>query len=243
MANRIDFWELSEAERACLSEDQVRACEAYELMRAGVVRAQPPETLKEREPVELAAFYTVSHAGGRYGRDTLTVAFGTPEEARAFIDSDPLVTTSHYMEGVTITSVDRLSRHEPKIDMLEAAARELVDTHRAELEKYCAAKKKHDAERSEFEKNATAERRAIEGLWADWYRCRERASALGRVVSTHAEYQKLAGSDELAGKFLLKAFKRHEIEAACEWFNVTIPLPAEDPAVEPAPVEDAAAAF
>lgn len=244
---QMDYWNLDEPQRAELTEEQVRACEAYELMRAGVVRAQPPEPLKERQPLEREAFYRVEIRSRRYGGRTNVdaLAFASPSEAKAWIDTNPLIVECHYFDGTYVYSVQRLAELDPGIEMFEASAAGVVDQHRAELEKYAAAQKKHSAEVAAYEKNAQAERRAIEGLWEDWYRCRELDRKHAKVVATFDEYVDLAGSRELAATFLLKAFTRTEIEAAAEWQGRTIDLPPlDEPAAEQsAPVEDAALAF
>lgn len=230
------FWHLSEKERAGLSSEDVTAYEAIELMAAGVL---PPEPLKLdpepdcREPMT----YTVYRL--RSDGLFLDCAFATFDAAQSFLALNPVKVGHSYLGGDYCNSVDYTKALEKtEIVAVELTTEDLFRVARADLEKRSAVRSENKKRKEAFDKANEGRRKALEGMWDDWYRCRGLEGKHRRVIETFDGYVKLAeGSRATAARFLLKAFNRQQVTEAAEWCGITIELPPEldDAGPVPAP--------
>lgn len=213
------YWDHTEAERAQMTEEQVRAFEAYELMDAGIVKATKPEPITEIKPkVQTHTVFTVKL---RSGYHTLGVAFASPDQARNFIESGVLALYSDWDGKESVNTIRHLDG--AKIEIQEAVSGESLDAVRAEWDRYKAAQRAYDAAEEAYEKCRDGEAQAVHAMWEDWHKQREWHGSLARVISTFREYTATAGDATVAAKFLRKAFPESTITEASEVFGVEIP--------------------
>lgn len=212
-----DYWQLSERERAALTEEQVKTYEAYELMAAGVVRtASPGEFTHKRPDVGKRNVFVINTKG----YNSLDVAFPTMEDAHAFVTSRAMCLSHEYDGNESTLAVRPLDG--AKIEIREVCVGEDIDRCKSEWDRYRAAKRAHEDLATKHEKAQREEANAVHGLWKDWEECGRKALVHKRVVDTWEEYRKIAGDDATAAKFLAKAYSTEAVEDAAEWFGIEI---------------------
>lgn len=199
------YWDLPEAERAELSEEQVRQFVRVHLMENGVLEAPEVALMSEVAPLmPKTTVFGVSKPREYSGSETLGVAFKDAETAQEFINLQPMK-LSHDYQADSVEYMKGLSGLviEPTEVLSETAYLE----YKAELEKVRSNKEHNQKIRKEVDDATRAIREASEGLWDDWYRCCAHAAKLAQVRDTYNEYLDLAeGNPTAARAFLAKAY-------------------------------------
>ena len=211
--NNLSYWDLSEKERAALTEEQVRAFTNYELMQNGVIRAGELELIDEPSAPEPDLEVFVAKVG--YHRDD--IAWETAEQAKASIEGCIGQLSNHYLAGSE-------SVHEvlPITDEAVVAVRAYSTAGFArakeDLNAQKAAKAENNSRRQDHSKHLEKQDAALKGMWEDWYRCIGVGRCVAKLEATRAEYLTMTGGDEkMAETFLAKAFDADEREEAAEW--------------------------
>lgn len=221
------YWDLTEKQRAELTDDQMEAYYAIERMERGAIAPVPPEYKPEVLPEVPTNRYYAVHSKNTYG-DKFGCLFRTTDEAQKFIDLRPLIAESDYTidykqtakvpDEMCIVPVDL-----PTKDALIGVKPAYVKAHTAATEN----KKLRD----EYDKAQTAYAEVLSKLTQDRYDCQALARKHKKITDTFEAYQRTANGDSgIAMKFLAKAFTDNDIAAAFEWFEMTAPASEPVPA-------------
>lgn len=217
------YWDLSEKERAALTETDVERFVAAELMTKGVLRAKPfelePEPALPAWDVEVFVVKT-----GHFNK--LDLGFKTRDAARAAL-ADAVVISSTYINGTSVPMVEPLKDVTIATERFHSQA--TVDAARAAFEKTGAIRSENERRKRAHEEQTRKERDALAGLWSDWHVCRAKAVEMDRVLETLEDYKRIAGDDEVARQFLHKAFAWETLVAADEWFGLVLTAPFAAP--------------
>ena len=226
------YWDLSERERADLSEEMVRSFINVELMEKGVMRVDPP-VLHRIEPVDLprSTYYFVKFRTEADGYDrSLDVAFRSVEEAEKFLALKPLHQASDWQTDTASVDIITSAAIEPKA----VVERQVVLNAHLTLK---ANKEKREANtraESDWKLAQKAVDEASRGVWSDWHECQEKRARMVRLMRTKAEYELMTNGDAaLARSFLLKVTTEELLTEASQWFpngvvdvgTVSSPLP------------------
>lgn len=208
-----NYWDLTEAKRSLLSEDELDGFVDYALMAEGVVRPRPPVATKTNPPrPETCGIFRIK-INGTYGR-AIEVGFTTLDQAQAFLDLCPVTIETDYKSG-NVEFVKPLSGAE--IVLAQVATAESIATLAEDLRRFKAEESARLASQREYE-SAKEKADAVEGgLREDWQSLVKRRLYYETIADKLAEYVKLAGEKEIAMKFLGKAYGEEDIAAAAEW--------------------------
>lgn len=204
------FYDLSEDQRAVLTQDQFdTACRTF-CMEEGVLKPTPPVLLDESMPeVPTVTRFVIKHQGD-YTSDRLSVAFSTAEDAAAFLKLRPSVWSNNWETKIDHEKPLTNASIEPIKLATEQTALEVMETaKRSHKNKEANAKA-----RQEYEKDLRAYESATDTLRADWAAAKDRAHRLLRIRERFAEYVDLAGDESVARKFLEKVYPAPDICAA-----------------------------
>ena len=228
------YWDLSDAERIALSEDDVqRYCDLH-LMCEGVLKPEEPKILPE-DPVPMTTerFYAIE-ATGEYGSQRLDVLFRSTETAEAFLK----------------LAVARLDFASYRHDLSEAFAKPLLNTKiepldlpteaeraraKAELDRLAANKAANTQERERYSKAIKACEKATEGIWEHYRELKRFEARLAEVRKHWDRYVEMSkGDKQIAREFLIKAFpvehwecKGGGVDLVEELLGPGIEMPAE----------------
>lgn len=217
-----DYWDLSEEDRAALTQEQVDRYADYELMAKGVLRVSTLELEPVPEvPEPTHTFYRIS----RDAWHKLDIAFRSAEDAAKFLALDPVLVESNYYGGRTSVESAKALGKDATISAHKLRSEEESSAVLTTVKRAAEITASNDKRREEHEKAVRAQESALVDMWTDWRKCRDRGAYLKRIVKTYDEYCETAGNAVTAAKFLLKAFVREEIEAASKWCSVEIALP------------------
>ncbi len=208
------YWDLTEKQRAELTEEQVRSFLDVDLMEQGVAKVRPPTLHVVVEPEIPLKAYARIKSPGRYNHDEIwDVAFADLNTAKAFLELKPLVVANDWETG--------------KSSVRPIAGASVFLEELASIEDVTAAVVILKANKAKREENAKAENvfreamkkvdEATRGVWDDWHDCRAKAARAKRVAETREEYRRLAGTEELAETFLVKALGADLVEFEREW--------------------------
>lgn len=229
------YWDLSEADRAALTRDDVARFVDLELMQKGVLKPKPLELL-DVTPVELATeTYFQIEGLGSYGEHATIgeLGFRTESEARAVIEMRPVVVRQEWDLGKTLFA--RQISPNSSIKLVTLAAENSVLAQRARLKEITAANTENDKRKRAFEEQTKKVDETLRGLWDDWHACVAKAAEMRRVAEVFADYKRMAGGDEaVAKRFLARAFPQSTVTDAQEWTGVSMRLPATDGGVQQA---------
>jgi len=205
------YWGLSDAERAELTEDQVREYCRTELMNQGVLEAKAPELLDETKPETETITVYVPHRDDRTWATEIPIAFRTIAEAENFADLRPMYLEHDYSADVNCAKpIINI-----KIERKEVLSEEELLRARIALEQVTANKKVNREAEEEFKKAAKAAAEVTDGVWDDWHRARRHARELDNVRETFSEYLTMCGGDSaVASKFIVKTFNEKLVKEA-----------------------------
>lgn len=232
MSNVRTYWDLTEAERAALTRDDVAKFVDYELMQQGVVKPKPLALVDVPSvSLETKTFYEID----TYTTGFSLVAFRTAEDARQFIALCPVAIEQDWQIGSDTKFATPL-RENAKIASVELATRESVDAARAALKEAAAAKTENDRRRREHEEQTKKVEHALKGLWDDWHACVAKNGTMRRIVETFEEYKTITHGDlAIAARFLRKAFTIGLIREAEAWTQRKMTGLGEDTEIVEAP--------
>lgn len=221
------YWDHTERERAALTEKDVEALTALELMQKGVLRVQPLQL--DPEPADPLPEPTMYFKASGRGQLDLGVCFETVEQTKAFIALKPLRLDHHYIGN----DYSRFVEHTKPLENLEVTTVNAVSEAefmkaKANLEKIAAVRKSNKEKQDAYDTDLKAQNEALEGLWSDWYECRQKDAKMRRVVDVFSDYERTAGDRNVAAKFLRKAFSESDIDAAQEWCGVDMRVYPEE---------------
>lgn len=208
------YWDLSEKQRAELTEKEVAAMLPMELMEKGVVQPQAPQllTAEIRMPAT-RRMYCVSH-DNCYGEPA--VVYESAEEAELAMGGG-MAMRYDYFAGKTYHYVDKSCNMAIKAVDVVTDRVQIAECKTAN-EKAIANKKINDEALAEYEATMNIVDAVTENVWEDYRACQTRLCRYQRIANTFAEYVTMSDDHEVAAKFLHKAFPASEINAANEWF-------------------------
>ena len=217
------YWDLTEKQRAELTDERVSFFERLELMEAGVLFATPftPFT-PEPYPDLVAPDVEVYDVGtGKYGATIGT--FWTLDAAHRFMDLSPVPVESTWTHGSSIDHVGQQSDDGYKVSVRRIHSHAQWLAQRAAIEGRAGASKRNEELAALRDKEAAAETRALSSLREDLADCRAKMERYRRVVDTYTMYVIAAEGDEvMAARFLAKVFSVEEIATASAWHSVAI---------------------
>src|SRR3990172_277934 len=214
----IDYWELAERDRAALTEADMEGYVAVELMRKGVLKVVAPTYVDEPEMPEPDLMVYVARSRS-YGSQ---VAFKSLEVAQQAAGGGGVVALdSGYINSQTVQYASALQRDGFDVKRVYSEAR--YTELKPLIDKATAAKKANEEMREAYDKGREEQKRALDGMWSDWYACMSKAREMRRVVSVFEDYCKTAGDQIVAAMFLEKVFPLSKINDASEWCGVDIP--------------------
>lgn len=205
------YWDLSEEERARLTDAQVEAFVDHELMRAGVLRPAPLVLVEEPtlpEP-DLTVYVTKS---AYYAHD---LVFASADDAMAHARKSIGYLDNVYIAGSSVQSLR--DQDTALAEELRIYSRQRLAECREQLEKGNVARTENEKRKRAYEAELDAARKATEGMWEDWHRCTALARETQRILETFEKYKKLAKDDDAAVVFLREAFGAEEVERALSW--------------------------
>ncbi len=218
------YWDFTPKQRSELTGDQVRALLAVELMERGVLVVAPPAVMPvpEAPAMQTRTWYAVEYRETKYSTtERVPFVFATVEQAHAFTTLQPMKlehdweTGGRYQYEAPITGMGVV-----KIELYQASD---IASLRSTLKEIKAAQDQNEKANAEYRTACAKTDEATKGVWEDWNTCRSDASNYRRVIDTLTEYRKLAGNEDVALGFLLKAFTRDHVVNAFEWFELPIP--------------------
>lgn len=207
----MDFGELTVEQRAALTQDQVKECINFELMRQGVIRPEPPELLDETKPkLTTETHYLIK----KNTYSDFGIAFLNTEDAAAFLRLRPLEVKHEYRCGSEVrygaTLVGATS-----IEPVELSSEQEFTDNK---EKLLRAEKNKDANtkaRAEFDENMKSSTDVVDHVWERYHEAREEIADRARVVAKFEEYKEMCDDNEhIAFSFLSKAYFAERILAA-----------------------------
>lgn len=203
-----DYWELSELERANLSEEQLSEYYRTARMRAGVLPPEAPKFIPSPDVDIPSRVYYVAKRG--YSDE---IVFDTLAQAEAFLALKPKVRRSFG---------DYSDRQYPEDAEHEIIHRQLSDkasmeAAREALTLSADAEKQNELERSRYNEECKKWDAAVALLNDDWQACREKKRSFDRMLAALEEYVGLCdGNRDMAITFLRKA-KGVEVDRLLEW--------------------------
>lgn len=206
------YWDLDQEERGALTEEQMRAFDAFALMEAGIVSPKAPTLLPEKAPnLARETKYVINFMDGY--RKTLSVAFDTPEQARAFLDLKPI-----FVDNIWLGHGSEPCYRHLGDATYEAQALPTQDTVLAVKSQIDVYKANSDTNRKNSEAYQTAVKKATEttkGMWEDWRECQALVEQVKDVGMTYQRYLAMCdGNVEHARKFLETTYSLNLVEKA-----------------------------
>lgn len=220
------YFDFEEKERAAMTEGEVSALLDAELMVNGVLKIErpAPHPIPDLPTLAQEQWFKV---GGVY--------FRTAEQAQKFIELAPhddgyesevgydVRFAKPYSGGWTLSGI-------PTIEPTQLYRREDVIANSKILKQAKAAKEANEKAEQEYAKAAKAMSAVTDHVWSDWLALGQKRDRFTFVFETFDSYVKMAGGDEVvAGRFLLKAFSKDEIDEAASWTGREIPSASETP--------------
>lgn len=208
------YWDLTEAERAVLTAEQVEAMLVVECMEKGVARIEKPmlETVEEVS-VRKKTYYRVGYDGRYSGKDYFDALFDSPESAQQLIDLNPMAKDSDYSLSTEHKYAKQCSGY--CVERIELAMQDDVLNIKPQLERQAAAKKRNESLLSVYNAAAKKVDDAVSGVYEDWRQCRSSMEDAKRIAKTFVEYTGICdGDQDKAMTFLLKAFDTSEVRDA-----------------------------
>ena len=219
------YWDYSEKERSEMTEEQVRILLDYELMAEGVLKPKPP-VLETFEPVKLATgtYYKIRHGYG----SAFDILFTKLEDATSVAKMTLGRSESDWHCGREFA----ILKDDLAIETVELPSEDQKAAASSALVQEKQKRDRNEKMTSEFNTASKKCDEACERIWKDWHGCRACASGHQKIIDTFKEYQRLAGDDVVAAKFLAKAFGKTAIVEAFEWFGLSTPEIVEDTKAE-----------
>lgn len=210
----LAYWDLSDKERASLSEKDV---EGYLLF----VYAERGLPINVKEPIEPEVpslptpeeeVYEVSGLG-YYKFYVKTYA-----EAERFLETTAYDTHSFYLGNRYVEYLgERAQRMEVKKIKVYSYAQ--YKEHQSEIAKHQELRRIYSKEKEQYDKLQAELTKAAESLWEDWSNLQYRKRICQQVVDSWNQYMEMTeGDKKIAARFLKKRFSDpRDIDIAVEW--------------------------
>lgn len=206
------YFDLSEKDRATLTEQQVQTYCDIALMQAHIRKPIPPMTMPES--IRDLNVKTIQ----KWSAGAEELLFDTREQAIAFLVLKPCTKSYDYSgAGYDFKFPKPLDALPSPVTVYD---HEDVLAKVAELKKYREKKEEIEAAQTDFEKQSAAVNNATKGIWGDWYEMQRREREYRQVIDAFAEYKRLAGGDETIAETFLRKTYGDKVGAAMEWFSV-----------------------
>ena len=217
------YKEHSQLERANMTSDDVESLLKIELMGAGIVEVpkptKPVPPPKFEPALEGLVFQPTIHAG--YER-SLDFAFLNEEDSVAFAKMQIVKITEDY--DVKLKTVE-ITEGQTKISIVSVVSEEMLKQAKkakkecsVDLTSYNSARYKHD----EYLVDRDA---VLDPVWEDWRDMRSIHMKSQQLLSVFNEYVDTCdGDEELAMKFLKKAYTDKAIQEAYEFLEMDCPI-------------------
>jgi hypothetical protein len=216
----ITYWELTNNERAVLTREEVEGFLRAELMEKGIVRPVAP-VLKPVEVVDVKKdqVFGIEYEGRySYHKDTADLVFSTSAQAQAVLEQNPMWVRdsdggSDYKYATPLAGA--------VIKPLTVCAEQDIVNVQSRLKQAAENQNANDAAKHEYNEAMNVVEKATQGLWDDWYRQVGELEKCQRVKDVYAEYVLTCdGNENVAFKFLLKAYSIEQIAKANEWLGL-----------------------
>lgn len=219
------YWDLSETERAALSQEDVLRYVDAELMLKGVLKVKPLALEEEPAmPDEDARVYVV-RSKSQYGKSEMGVAFGSIEAANAFIAMKPLRLESAWLGQESVSFVAPGADFE--IAEISVYSEALKNSAHADMKRASTIRQANEKLRQEHAAALRAQEEALGGMWEDWTACRAAEAKLRAVADTFEDYRRTAdGDSSVASAFLAKVYPADLINEAAQRFGFPAPSAA-----------------
>lgn len=208
------YWDLSFNKRAALSADEVNRYCDIQLMVNGILKPTKPQLLSV-EPVAIPkqSVYVLEVEGDYGNRQRLEIAFANINDARAFLDLNPLRIRRPYNEPEHITPfADDAAVVQAFIPTREDAAPFAGAANKAKQ-----ARETNERAQKQYEQDLAAVEKATEDIRKDWQAQQDVVRRIGEVKNVWSQYTAMAGGDRyVARTFLLKAFQPETFECRVE---------------------------
>jgi hypothetical protein len=191
-----------------MTREQIAEFERFELMTAGVIPLpEPAHFLEEKPEIEKVTAWEVKC--GSYG---VTVAFLEKADAELaaktmLVAVDDYETRCKYLKPAG------------EVSGISAVTHPQFLAHKAALKEHAEKVRAHESKVQAYVESQRACDKATGGMYSDWRDCQSKAELMKRIEATMDEYTKLSGSEDLALKFLSKAFPVEGLRDADEWFG------------------------
>jgi hypothetical protein len=202
------YWDLTTKQKAALTDDELESLMRVELMENGNLVPEPPK-LEEVKPedFERSTYYAIKCDGCV----TLDVLFDNVERATSFLALKPLRRGSSWQRGAdhacTVEHASISPEQLPSEDTL--AANQSLVTENAHI------KSRNAAATSAYRKACDELAEHKKELLADYRNALASERDAERIRKTFEEYKAMCDGDEdVARRFLAKAFSAECIEAA-----------------------------
>jgi len=207
------YWDLTEQERAVLSDEDFKKYLTVELMEKGVVAVQPL-VLKDVPEVKIP---TKPYWVVKGDRTSQVVAVFEKKE-----DAEKLLSLTIYAQDYEWH--DRARRHYAKpLGQLVLSCEEMsteADVLNAKnlLAEAYKVEKENDEARVRYQKECKAIDEVTSSLYEDRMERQDRLLQMQRIYKTQQEYLQLCeGNVELANTFLLKAYPAEDVNELASW--------------------------
>ena len=213
------YWDLSEKERAELSDADMSAYEKIELMERGLV--VPPEPEYE-DVVEVVIptykVYKLTYNSRYNGLPILFKELETAEEAAAALRGG-MTHEADYNTGKSfVKAIEEIS-----ITTETVCEESDINKSRSALAEAKAAKSRNDIKRREYQDAVSKLSEALTEMRNDRYECQSLLQQLKAIKDVWEDYVETCGGDRsVAYKFLRKAYDLEDIEQMREWLDVGV---------------------
>jgi len=215
------YWDLTEKQRAELTQEQVQSYLTIELMERGVVMVDEPEYL----PIEEVAGPDLVVYRIACGWRKSDFAYRTAEEAAIAI-KNAVPISDHYVSGHTTHHVSEDT--EIKIEPATIYSLDSFTRNKIMIDRNKSAETENQKMRQDYATAVKAQDEALNGLWDDWNECRGKDRVNKRIVETFNQYvQNCKGQVDIARTFLEKAYAPEQINEAFGWCGVDAPTSTE----------------
>jgi len=211
------YWDLSEKERAELSDADMSAYEKIELMERGLV--VPPEPEYE-DVVEVVIptykVYKLTYNSRYNGLPILFKELETAEEAAAALRGGMTHETDYNTGKSFVKAIEEIS-----ITTETVCEETDINKSRSALAEAKAARSRNDIKRREYQDAVSKLSEALTEMRNDRYECQGILQRLTKMKAVWEDYVKTCGGDRnVAYKFLRKAYDLEDIEQMREWLDV-----------------------
>lgn len=208
------YWDLTNKERANLSDERMNQLQQYELMTGGASVAVKPELqeVPEKPEVPTVKYYQIK--GDRYS-SLGDLIFENIEDANLILTMK--IKEKKYNYDTKITTAEPVK--ELSIEAIDVSDSGAINHLKEELQKIANIRNSNAVLQNEYDKAISSRTKVLESLNEDYREHVDTKAQIARLIKTYEEYKKVADDDLIAMKFLLKGYKEEPevIEYAILW--------------------------